>query len=175
MSSVWLSGTLLQLIMSGLADARGKSGSCTYCAFIVKVAFLSLFQFCFIIYTTYLKKKLHALTAKKKIHFFYNLHNLPQKKNTRIYRKKKIIRLDDFFVHNVHFSQGKLAAHRARGASFRHFCAPWNVAMLLCWRKGTTICCLLFHTWCTLYCRPLMFCPNTAQVYGYLGSLGPCR
>ena len=49
------------------------------------------FSIFFIIYTTYRKKKLHALTAKKNNSiFFYNLHDLAQKKITRIYRKKKL-------------------------------------------------------------------------------------
>ena len=47
-------------------------------------------QFFFIIHTTYRKKKLHAFTAKK------NYTHLPQ---------KKITRLDNFFVHDLHFSR----------------------------------------------------------------------
>ena len=47
------------------------------------------FSIFLIIYTTYRKKELHALTAKK-IHFFYNSHNVLQKKIACIYRKKKL-------------------------------------------------------------------------------------
>ena len=45
--------------------------------------------------------------------FFYNLHDLPQKKNYTLlpqkkklhaFCKKKITRLDGFFVHDLHFS-----------------------------------------------------------------------
>ena len=48
------------------------------------------FSIFFIIYTTYRKKKLHTLTAKKEIQFlFYNSHDLPQKKNyTHLLQKK---------------------------------------------------------------------------------------
>ena len=38
------------------------------------------FSILFVIYTIYRKKNLHALTAKKNS-FFYNLHDLPQKKD----------------------------------------------------------------------------------------------
>ena len=56
------------------------TGSCTYCTCIAKVAFLSIFQFFFILYVTYCKKKIHPFTAKK------------------------IIQFDDFFVHELHSS-----------------------------------------------------------------------
>ena len=66
------------------------------------------FSIFFIIYTTYSKKKkITRLTAKKKNSiFFYNSHDLQQKKKiTRIYsKKKKITRLYGFFVHDLHFS-----------------------------------------------------------------------
>ena len=56
-----------------------------------RLHFFQFFNF-FIIYTTYRKKKkLHTLTAKKNNSiFFYNSHDLPQKKIARIYRKKKL-------------------------------------------------------------------------------------
>ena len=58
---------------------------------------LHFFQnFFFSIYTTYRTKKLHALTAKKKINFFYNLHDLAQKNYMNL-PQKKITRLDNFF------------------------------------------------------------------------------
>ena len=59
---------------------RMEHRSYTYCSCVAKVAFLSFFKFFFIIYTTYRKKKIHALAAKK------------------------ITRLDDLFVHELHFS-----------------------------------------------------------------------
>ena len=89
------------------------TGSCTYCACIAKVAFLSNFQFFFIICTTYCKKKLPAFTAKK---------------NTR---------LDDFFVHDLHFSpEGvrKLSLTKANNMGIRlksAFGACLSVATLL--------------------------------------------
>ena len=68
---------------------------------------LHFFQF-----FNFFKNNLHALPQKKiarpyrkkKTIFVYNSHDLPQKKITRIYRKQKITRLDDFFVHDLHFS-----------------------------------------------------------------------
>ena len=50
------------------------------------------FSIFFKVYMTYrTKKNFHALTAKRNNSiFFYNLHDLPQKKITRIYRKKKL-------------------------------------------------------------------------------------
>ena len=54
-----------------------------------KLHFFQFFNFFLIIYTTYRKKKLHALTAKKDSKFFYNSHDLPQKHtHTHIYHKK---------------------------------------------------------------------------------------
>ena len=58
------------------------TGSCTYCACIAKVAFLSIFQFFFYNLHDLPQKKLHALTAKiKKFNFFFIIHTT--------YRKKK--------------------------------------------------------------------------------------
>ena len=37
--------------------------------------------------------------------FFYNSHDLPQKKNYTHLPQKQITRLDNFFVHDLHFSQ----------------------------------------------------------------------
>ena len=81
------------------------TGKCTYCSCIAKVAFLSIFPFFFIIYTTYRKKKLHSFAAElRKFNFFCNSHDSQQKKITLIYRKK-ITPLDGFFVHDLHFSR----------------------------------------------------------------------
>ena len=68
------------------------TGSCTYCACIAKVAFLSIFNF-FIIYTTYRKNKKITLPYRKnkKIQFFFIIHmTYSKKKITRIYSKKKL-------------------------------------------------------------------------------------
>ena len=55
-----------------------------------RLHFFQCFNFFLIIYTTYHKKKLHALTAKK-IQFFFIIHTTYRKKKiTRIYRKKKL-------------------------------------------------------------------------------------
>ena len=62
------------------------------------------FSICLIIYTTYRKSKITRPYRKKNSILFYNSHDLPHKKNTCIYCKKKITRLDDFFVHDLHFS-----------------------------------------------------------------------
>ena len=40
-------------VAEGEREDTSKTGSCTYCACIAKVAFLSVFQFFFVIYTTY--------------------------------------------------------------------------------------------------------------------------
>ena len=57
-----------------------------------RLHFFQFFNF-FIIYTTYRKKKLHTLTAKKNNSIlFYNLHDLPQKKNYTHLPQKKITR-----------------------------------------------------------------------------------
>ena len=47
------------------------------------------------------QKKLHSLTAKKRSNLFLRL--AAKIKITRIYRKKKITRLDDFFCTRVTF------------------------------------------------------------------------
>ena len=61
------------------------------------------FSIFFMIYTKYRKKNYTPLPQKKIQFFFYNLHDLPQKKNYTYLPQKKITRLDDFFVHDLHF------------------------------------------------------------------------
>ena len=98
-SLVWVdinAGNLISEHCSFVLQQVGTAGECSYSTLaarriqhiyyletssgVGKVAFLSIFQF-----------------------FFHNLHDLPQKK-TPIYRKKKVTRLDGFFVHELHFS-----------------------------------------------------------------------
>ena len=69
------------------------------------------FSIFFIIYTSYSKKKLHDLPQKlKNSIFFYNSHDLQQKKNYTHLQQKKITRLYGFFVHDLHFSLKAAAA-----------------------------------------------------------------
>ena len=63
------------------------TGNCTYWASIAKVALLSIFQ------------------------FFFNLHILPQKQITRIYRKKNF---KFFFLIYTTYRQKKLHAFTAK-------------------------------------------------------------
>ena len=75
------------------------TGNCTYCARIAKVAF---FFNLFIIYTIYHKKI--AQFYRKKMYFII-IYTTYRKKNFHTFTaKKKIIRIDDFFVHKLHFS-----------------------------------------------------------------------
>ena len=81
------------------------TGSCTYCACIANVAFLSMFHFYFIVSTTYRKKKITRPYHKNEnLQIFFIIHTTyRQKKITRIYRKKKITRLDDFLCTRLTF------------------------------------------------------------------------
>ena len=69
--------------------------------------FFQFFNF-FLISTTYSKKKLHDLPQRlKNSIFFYNSHDLQQKKITRIYSKKKLhdytVFLDPTYIFHVIF------------------------------------------------------------------------
>ena len=50
------------------------------------------------------QKKITRIYCKKKQTIFLNLHDLLQQKNDTNLPPKKITRLDDFFVHELHFS-----------------------------------------------------------------------
>ena len=81
-----------------------------------RLHFFQFFNF-FIIYTTYRKKKLHAPTAKKNSIFFYDLHDLPQKKITRIYRKKNYT-TRRFFLYTTYIFHS--------GAVHSPLASPWH-------------------------------------------------
>ena len=57
------------------------------------------------------QEKNYTHLPQKKFNFFYNLHNLPQ---------EKITRLDDFFVHELHFSRLQII----NIGMVAHACAP---------------------------------------------------
>ena len=76
-----------------------------------RLHFFQFFNFFFTIYTTYRKnKKITRPCRKKKLiqFFLYNLHDLPQKKNYTHLPQKTTTRRDNFFVHNLHFSQKRV-------------------------------------------------------------------
>ena len=85
------------------------TSSCTYCACTAKVAFLSIFQF-----------------------FLFNLHDLPQKKIARPYRKNKKIHF--FNIIHTTYHKKKLHAFTAKKnyTTRRFFCThltfftPWR-------------------------------------------------
>ena len=66
------------------------TGSCTYCACIAKVAFLSIFQFFYNLHDLPQKKKLHAFTAKKGNSIFFIIYTSYHKKKLPIYCKKNL-------------------------------------------------------------------------------------
>ena len=73
----------------------------TYCKSCISFNF----QFFFIINTTYRQKRkkyTHSPQKKNQI-LFNNLYDFPQKK-LHAFTAKKITRLDNFFVHDLHFS-----------------------------------------------------------------------
>ena len=66
------------------------TGSCTYCACIAKVAFISIFQFFFIIYTTYRKKIITRPYRKnKKSQFFFIIYTTYFKEKLHACNRKK--------------------------------------------------------------------------------------
>ena len=72
-----------------------------------RLHFFQFFNFFLIIYTIYRKKKLRPYRKNlKKIQFFFIIHTTcRKKKNYTHLPQKEITRLDDFFVHDLHFSQ----------------------------------------------------------------------
>ena len=82
---------------------RTESAAVHIAHVLQKLHFFQFFNFFGIIYTTYCKKKITRVDRKKKSILFYNLYDLPQKK-LQAFTAKKITRLDDFFVHELHFS-----------------------------------------------------------------------
>ena len=88
------------------------TGSCTYHTCIAKVAFLSIFQFFYDLHDLPQKKKLHALTAKKNNSIFLIIYTTYRKKKLHAFTAKKITRLDGFFVHNLRFSPVQRSAKR---------------------------------------------------------------
>ena len=78
------------------------TGNCAYRTCMAKVAFLSIFHIFHILHDSP-QNNLHGLPQKNQF-FFYNLHDLRKKKNTRIYRNKQLHDLMIFFVHESQFS-----------------------------------------------------------------------
>ena len=90
---------------SGRYEVPYGTGSCTYCACICKGCTSFNFSILVMIYMIYRKKKqLHALTAKRKFNFFILLTQFTAKK-LDAFTAKNIAQLDDFFVHDLHFSR----------------------------------------------------------------------
>ena len=80
------------------------TGGCTYCACIAKVAFLSIFQFFLIIYTTYRKKEITRPYRKnKKIQFFFIIHTTYRKKKLHACTAKKNYTTRRFFCTQLTF------------------------------------------------------------------------
>ena len=79
-----------------------------HCAHVLqKLHFFQFFNFFHNLHDLPQKEKMITCIYRKKNNsfFFNNFHGLPQKKITRMYRKK-ITRVDNFFVHELHFSRG---------------------------------------------------------------------
>ena len=104
---------------------RTESAAVHIAHVLQRLHFFQFFKFCLLT----AKKKLHALTAKKKIQFFLIIHTTYRKKKLHAFTaKKKYTTRQFFFLHDLHFSHGTPKAYKHdKPISNKMACQVWEI------------------------------------------------